>query len=336
MSAAFGARQTPPIVAAIDVGSSAVRVSIAQAERSGGFMRLVHRRFVVRLGASVFAQGGDGNIDAEATAALREALTSTRLLLETYGVRHVRAVATSAMREAKNGEATAASLSEALGAPLEIISGAEEGRLSRAALISALASRGQTPPRAAAFVDLGGGSLEVEAQSGTPSVSLPFGTVRLLARFASLRRPIALPALEEIAATIAAELQQALKPAGFAVLSAPAGERALIGTGGNLEAMAQLLPRSQGTGRQIDCAGLWQLAVQLAPMSVSQRALAYGLRPDRADLMVPALLVVSALAKLADVAGIAVPGTGLRDALLAELSAAACPPVAAAAAAPEA
>lgn len=291
--------------AAIDVGSSATRLSRLTLSDAGVVMQTDLQRFDMRLGADVFDTGRISEVRQKALVQLFEGLGYT---LRKAGITQYRAVATSAMRDAHNGVEVCRAISEASGLKLDIISGAQEGALSRRALVRALG----TVSDDALLVDLGGGSLEIERIDGSVSQSVPMGTVRLLSLFAPLRAPLPPDVLAQVRRGVMARLCEV---AG----SRPVSARLAIGTGGNLEALAKVLGRHNGLVAQFDTAALGELASRIAPMALSERVSTFHIRPDRADLLLPAVLVLEALAQIYGVGRFVVPRTGLRDALLLDL-----------------
>ena len=118
-------------VAAIDVGSNATRLTILQVDACGVERARIAHRYPMRLGGDVFAHGEVGPAMAEALVDTFVAIAS---LLDEREVVAYRAVATSAMREARNAAELVRRIFAASGITLEVISGAQEGRLAQTAL----------------------------------------------------------------------------------------------------------------------------------------------------------------------------------------------------------
>jgi exopolyphosphatase / guanosine-5'-triphosphate,3'-diphosphate pyrophosphatase len=291
-------------VAAIDVGSNATRLVAVRIGMCGTVQETYAQRYAVRLGAEVFAMG---HIGPECEAALIDVFTDCAARLRELGVERYRAVATSAMRDAANAAAVVAAIRLRTGIELEIISGAEEGRLMRLTLMRALG----TVPKDALLVDLGGGSLELERTSGLRGKSLPFGTVRLLQRYPGLREPLGARDVQAIGASLRDELQRLLRQ--------PRAAQLAIGTGGNLDVLARLVPVAGMAVPAIDLRALRALSVKLAGMTTAERAQRFHLRADRADIILPAALVMIALADIFGLRALLVPGTGLRESILQSL-----------------
>ncbi len=292
-------------LAAVDVGSNAIRLAVVRLSEDGSG-RNEGRRYALRLGTSVFSQG---RIDRETRAQLAAVFSDIAMHMRRLHVVRYRAVATSAMRDAQNGEEVARELRRCSGIELEIIDGAEEGRLVREGLLRALGSVRED----ALLVDLGGGSLELELATGG-GCSVAFGTVRLLQRFAQLAGAVPQRELRRVEKVLRQEMGEALGNMPKAPLA--------IGTGGNLDALARLLPASKVSLPAIALRRLGAFAKELARLDAAERAQRYGLRADRADVILPAVLVIRALAQQLHTRVLVVPGTGLRESLLRELAAA--------------
>jgi exopolyphosphatase/guanosine-5'-triphosphate,3'-diphosphate pyrophosphatase len=298
----------PLRAACVDMGSNAIRFFAAEFGSPPRSTVLDDERLPVRLGAGVFLSG---RLDA---AAMEEALASLAGLparLQALKIDLFRMVATSAVREAVNGKAFLERVERTTGLRGETISGYEEARLIHRAV------RGRVPMgrRPWLMVDVGGGSVEVtlaDTEGLVWSESHTMGAVRLLEELAGgrqepghLRR-----LLEEYVATL--NLPAVLgrqRPAG------------LIATGGNIDALALLagaLPPNGGPGR-LPRADLRKLIGTLSRLSHARRVRDLGLRPDRADVILPAALVYDRAAELAGAREIWVPRAGLKEGLLLDL-----------------
>ncbi|MDB4949900.1 MAG: ppx [Gemmatimonadetes bacterium] len=298
----------PLRVGAIDVGSNAIRLLAGEFRDAGHFDTLAEERVGVRLGHDVFV---NGRLAARAMDAAVEAIAGFRLRMESLGIVHYRAVATSAVRESRNGALFVERLREEAGVELEVITGAEEARL----VYVAVRARQSLGRRKWILVDLGGGSVEVSLVDGSGilwSESHTMGSVRLLeelsvsgdepGRFQRL--------LREYAATLRIPtLARQWNPAG------------VIATGGNIEALARLAGTAPAGG-QAGSVGVDQLQgaiAMLSRLSFRQRVEQLGLRPDRADVILPAALVYERVAALSGADRIIVPGVGLKDGTLIDL-----------------
>jgi exopolyphosphatase/guanosine-5'-triphosphate,3'-diphosphate pyrophosphatase len=176
-----------PTFAAIDIGSNSCRLKIARV--ASHHLKTLHEdREVTRLGASVFECG---LISPEAMEATLQALKRFQRAVQSRGVDRIRVVATSAMRDARNGPVFQERVKTETGWDMEIISGLEEARLIHLGVMGS--GEGQADlefePDAASrvlLIDLGGGSCEItlsERKRIQETVSVPLGAVRLSEEF---------------------------------------------------------------------------------------------------------------------------------------------------------
>ncbi len=176
-----------PTFAAIDIGSNSCRLKIARV--AAHHLKTLHEdREVTRLGASVFECG---LISPEAMAATLQALKRFQRAVQLHGVDQIRVVATSAMRDARNGPVFQAMVKAETGWGMEVISGLEEARLIHLGVIGSGESQAESASETGAagrvlLVDLGGGSCEItlsERKRIKETASMPLGAVRLTQEF---------------------------------------------------------------------------------------------------------------------------------------------------------
>ena len=166
----------PQSIAAIDVGSNAIRLAIATVDATGQYQVVHNAREAVRLGHDVFDTGRISDVTLKAAMG---AFRRFREQLSKYSVTRFKAVATSALREAENGEAFVAQVAKRHRIPIAIIGPEEEARLVHLAV----KERVQLNGKIALLVDIGGGSVEISLgnKSGILSTqSYAMGSVRLL------------------------------------------------------------------------------------------------------------------------------------------------------------
>jgi exopolyphosphatase / guanosine-5'-triphosphate,3'-diphosphate pyrophosphatase len=310
-----------PRFAAIDVGSNASRLRIVSVKEVGakrsekvdperpypGWKTLVSERVPVRLGHSVFQTGA---LDAAMMDLEVETMRHFAGLMEDHEVDAYRAVVTASTRGATNGEELLERVLKEAGIRLESIDGLEEARLVALAVSTKIELVGHT-----LLMDLGGGSLELsELEHQTPhfSTSLPIGTVRFLEAFMSEQGPVDARA----DALVREALDRILTPVKDSFSGQPFAR--LVGTGGNLEAIAKLCGERHGANDLFSTKAAEGALQKLAKLTPEARAKRYELKPDRADVIVPALYVVTAVANLIGAAGVEVPRVGLREGLLRE------------------
>ncbi len=269
-------------------------------------------RAPVRLGHSVFTSGEfDRKTLREATAAFRE----FRNIMDAHGVTAYRAVTTSAAREARNRHILIERIRHQAKIELEVISGDEEARLVRVAVLRAL--RDFDPPRF--ILDLGGGSLELnELRRGvlTESIGLPLGTVRLMEAFQA-QGVIHEHTANEIRLHVLSVLQSALpcRPRSFGAFA--------VACGGNAETLAGLAsgPRV-GPLTTLNPRVLRDRLWGILQLSVEERMKAFSVRRDRAEVMGVAAIVLVTVAWWLRLRQMIAPRVGVREGLLYELASA--------------
>lgn len=298
----------PVRVAAVDVGSNAIRFKAAEFTGPDHYTELAYQRVPVRLGHEVFRTR---ELTEEAMRATVAAMGAFRKQLDALQIGVYRAVATSAVRESHNGDRLVQDIRRDSGIRLETISGGEEARL----VWRAVASRVDVGDDRLLVVDLGGGSVEVSLATGRGiawSESHTLGSVRLLEELggesadpAAFRRLVS-----EYAGTMS-----------FPDMVEAAPASALVATGGNIESLAKLARAEVGAAgvARLPLASLRRTIDQLAGLTVAQRIERLGLRPDRADVILPASIVYEKVAALANVDEILVPNVGLKDGILFDL-----------------
>lgn len=304
-----GRRKGNPRLAAVDMGSNAIRFLAAEVDDKGRLTSLAEERVAVRLGHDVFLSG---RLTAAAMDAAVAALASFRSRMDELGIASYRAVATSAVRESSNGAAFVDRVEAETGIALEVITGSEEARLVH------LAVRSRVPLGTSQWIlaDLGGGSVEVSLVDRDGilwSESHTMGSVRLLEELAGsgespgqFRR-----LLEEYAATLRVpSVARYRSPAGF------------IATGGNIETLATLAgePSPIPGVDSIPLPRLRAIIETLSRLSYRQRVEELGLREDRADVILPAAMVYERLAVLSAAASILVPHVGIKEGVLLDLA----------------
>ncbi len=320
--------------AGMDVGSNAFRLAIAEFTSPTRYRILEKVRIPVRLGESVFRTN---RIDPATMEAALEAFRTFRRTMESHGVVVHRAVATSAPREARNRAALMERVHAETGIELELIKGAEEARLVALGVRARISlARGLS-----VILDVGGGSSEIALIAHGEILlveSHDVGGLRLIERVGTPPPGRMLPLLHT-----------ALRAARFPILDSIARRRVtrFIGTGGNIETLATLFgtgapSRNGGNGRvgarsgagrgvrgmargmggvaRITIARLRASVAALARLTPAERARVHGLRPDRADVIVPAGAVFEHVGARLRARQVLVPFVGLVDGVLLDVA----------------
>ena len=307
-----------PTIAAIDVGSNAIRLLIGSMNGDGSLRPLENLREPVRLGADVFQKGV---IAPESIGRAVDAFLKFRRLLDEHQVLTVKAVATSALREATNRDAVVQRIAELTDIQIQIIGGEEEARLVHLALETSVNLKGKL----AVLVDIGGGSTEITLSFNGQIVavdSLNVGTVRLLQRLRDLLeteddRRSEQRLLRELVLIYANRVRILLKK-----VTGDHPVDLFAGTGGNVESLGNL--RRDLLGEEDDQAisrkELAAVLKVLQGMTVEQRIVRLGLRPDRADVIVPACTILQMIMKQAEAEQLLIPHIGLKDGVLLDVA----------------
>lgn len=297
-----------PRFAAIDSGSNASRLLIVQANDPKNVKPFRSLRVPVRLGHGVFQTG---RLDPESIDQCVAAMRTFAEAMEEAGVTAYRAVVTASARGASNADVLLDRVRNETGIALTAVDGLEEARLVALAVHTKMPLAGHS-----LLMDLGGGSLELSEVQGPKTgftVSLPIGTVRLLEAFPTQGGVVT----DDAEALVREYLDRVLAPHVRKLRAKP--WKVVVATGGNFEALAKLAPAQRSHWPAIDVRAAEALLGAMKPMTARERATRYALRDDRADVIVPALFVTLALAKLARVSRIVVPGVGLKEGIVEEL-----------------
>lgn len=300
-----------PTLAAIDIGSNALRLSIAAFETQKKYSILNNTREAVRLGQDVFSRGNISDASIEQAAS---ALARFKEEMDRNGATVVRAVATSALREATNKDMFIDRVNQECGIEIEVINAEEEARLIHLAVAEVITLKNRT----AILVDVGGGSIEVTlAVNGdiVSTESFRLGAVRLLQILEGKRHGER--TFHQLVREYVDSTQRRLKREIGAKQV-----QLCIGTGGNIEALGMLRKELLGKDRESAIAGheLDALVRKLQGLSVEERIQQLGLRPDRADVIVPASIILQRIVSVTGVDEVLIPKVGLKEGILLDLA----------------
>ena len=277
-------------LAAADIGSNAARLLICDAE-NGRLEKVMAVRIPLRLGGPVFS---GGKIGEDAGSRFVECMRGFRWLCRSQGVLEVRARATSAMREAADGEKWARLGGDALGAEVRMIDGREEAGLLAKSVGGKKGAHG-------ILVDVGGGSADacVFCQGeALEAESFGLGAVRGLA-----------------GAILDSEWVRFREWVG--AMAARYSVSELTACGGNIRRLGKIL----GESGRIAASELKKLGGELEELTTTERMSRYGLRLDRADVIVPAAKTYCAALQAGDFATLRIPkNAGLTDGMMREMA----------------
>jgi exopolyphosphatase/guanosine-5'-triphosphate,3'-diphosphate pyrophosphatase len=296
-------KKAPPhaeVLAAIDVGTNAVRLELARPLPDGSLETLHQERDPVRPGEGVFATG---SIPKDVADRLLSTLRRYGTLCRRDGAR-LRAVATSAVREARNGPEIVRRARSEAGIDLEVVSGREEARLICLGVL-----HGKPPHTRSLVVDIGGGSTEVATAQGehpTDLWSAAVGAVRLTETFGTSAKVS--PSRLALVRSYAAEAFREALPKRFRHPSAA------LGSSGTINAVVGFAAskRRSATAKEISRAVL-----QLAEMGIEERRRHFD--PGRAEIIVGGAVILEAAVRHMGLAAVTSVDTGLRNGVLVDL-----------------
>lgn len=277
---------------AIDIGTNAARLLVGEicTENNHSFVKKIsYTRIPLRLGGEVFE---NGLISDSKQVEFRKTIQAFKLISEIFDVRELRACATSAMREASNGKDVASLIRKDTGIDIEIISGEEEARLIFGTFF--LLDFDKKSPFI--VIDVGGGSTEISVFEGGTRVasrSFELGTIRLLK------------------AKTDAKIWKDLK--SWLAKNIDKNEHKVFATGGNINKLHKMVGANPN---EIQLGKMVKLRKELENLTIEEREDLYQLKPDRADVIVPACEIYEFILRQLKVKTFYVPKIGLSDGMI--------------------
>ena len=305
--------------AAIDIGTNAARLLIKNIDHNPlgetKHRKILFIRYPLRLGMDVFERG---KIGSERAKMMMRMIKGFKQMMRMYDVVDYRACATSAMRDASNGRKLIREIEKKTGVHIDIIDGKEEAGILYSTHIDNLPDKDGT----FMYVDVGGGSTEITLiHQGrlVGSMSYNIGTIRLLHR--AVR--------DDIVDGLRSDMQG---------MHAAYGPINIIGSGGNINKLFRLAsgavsadaPAATPTGGgecpyvskkelRMSIGALRMMHDMLHPLSIEERMDRFALKPDRADVIVPAAEIFLIIAECVKAEYVYVPTIGLADGIIGEL-----------------
>lgn len=280
--------------AAIDIGSNAVRLLLASVFQNNGkptFKKMSLTRMPIRLGDDVFSLK---RISAERADELVKAMSGFRHLIDAFRPIAFRACATSAMRGAENGPQICERIRQASGIEVDIIDGPIEAQM----IFANKSDDRYLGYDAYLYVDVGGGSTEITLFSQgqvAASESFDIGTIRILRGQVNQDRWN--------------DMKTWLQVHG-----APLKSLSVIGSGGNINKIFRLAGCKNG--KPLTQSKITKVRRYLKKFSYEERITKLHLRPDRADVIIPAADIYLNVIKWAGIKNIFVPIVGLADGMV--------------------
>ena len=281
--------------AAIDIGSNAVRVLIANVveveQHPPKFMKSSMVRVPIRLGEDSFTVG---EISTKNIKRMVKAMKAFKLIMQVNNVTHYMACATSALREANNAHEVVDVVAKKTGIHIDVIDGKREAEIISTTNIFDFIQRDRT----FLYVDVGGGSTEFSVLvkgERVASKSFKIGTVRMINNLVSAK------VWDEIEVWITEQIEGK-------------GKIALLGSGGNINKLFKLSKVKEG--RPLTLIKLNTLYNKLSALSYEERIMQLELNPDRSDVIIPALQIYLKALKWSNSTEVYVPKIGLSDGMI--------------------
>jgi exopolyphosphatase/guanosine-5'-triphosphate,3'-diphosphate pyrophosphatase len=285
-------------LAAIDIGSNAARLLITEVNINEkgipSFNKLNLIRVPLRLGFDVFESG---EISKAKIGMVMQTMKAYKHLMNAYGVEHLKACATSAMRDAKNAGDIIRKIKLETDIGIEVISGDLEANL----IYENHVAENMDKDHSYLYIDVGGGSTELSFFSNnilTYKKSFNIGTIRLLKNMVTDKQ------WDDMKETLKAITKGHKKVVA-------------IGTGGNINKVFSMSKRKDGKPLLLEL--LKDYYKELSNVTLEERITKYSLREDRADVIVPALQIYVNAMRWATAEEIYVPKIGLVDGLIRHL-----------------
>lgn len=279
---------------AIDIGTNAARLLIGEVEEEEGkhyIKKISYTRIPLRLGLEVFENGKISKLKIEE---FTKSVKAFKLISDVFQVEELRACATSAMREAENGKEIQKKIKKDTGVDIEIINGAEEAKL----ILSTFYLLEEDTKSPFVVIDVGGGSTEVsifKKGEKVASRSFPVGTIRMLK--------------EKVKSNLWKNMDDWIEK-NFKKNT----EYITFATGGNINKIHKMLGKK--SNEPIPLEEFTTLHEDLAKLSVKKRVSEYKLRPDRADVIVPAFEIYEYIFSRINTNEVYVPKIGLSDGMI--------------------
>jgi len=288
-------------LAGIDIGSNAIRLLLVNViteqkrNQEPSFKKSALVRVPIRLGADTFL---NGKISEENKIRMIKAMEAFKLLMEVHGIQKYKACATSAMREASNGNEVAKEIFEKTAVKIDIIDGTQEAKIIFGTDLNTVI----TAKNSYLYVDVGGGSTEITLFSKGKIItakSFKIGTVRLLddnKEFKNIWRNIELWVKENT---------KNLK------------RISVIGSGGNINKIFKISGKPMGKTLYLNY--IKNQLDLLSNLTYEERIMQLDLNPDRADVIIPATKIYLSIMEWSGANKIFVPKIGLADGIVKNL-----------------
>ncbi|MEW9698321.1 Ppx/GppA family phosphatase [Paenibacillus sp. SI8] len=296
----------------MDIGSNSIRLVIYERNASGAYRVVSEHKNSARLSEKI---GPDGLLHSKDILSIVPILSHYSMLCKAHNVTTVRIAATAAIRNAANSQEIVRILEEQTGLNIEVLSGSEEARLGFLGVINTIDIQDGI------IIDIGGGSTEVTLfrdRKLLRSISFPFGSVNTTRQYAKNGMTT-----ESEAASIRQMVTEAIAAHPWIVDSPPG--LPVIGLGGTIRALGKMSQKRCKHSLQLAHnytvkPGETDFFLQLlSPLAIEKRKRVDGLSKDRADIIVPGILILNTLFEAVKASQLTISGSGLRDGLFYEI-----------------
>jgi exopolyphosphatase/guanosine-5'-triphosphate,3'-diphosphate pyrophosphatase len=305
-----------PRYAAIDIGSNSVRMLAAEIEPSTGIRTLASDREVTRLGQSVFRTG---RVSQEATDLVCNVLTRMAQTYQKLNVLGIRVVATAAIRDASNQQDFLKRASDAVGSPVETISGQEEARL----IHLGVQTLWPHPGKRVLMIDIGGGSAEIILSQDRRieyAVSKQLGAMRLCEIFLHTDPP-RLSELRRLESYIEERIAPSIKKIGARPIDRVIATSASASAAVSAINSVPRTRRDEADRKRATAVQLRKLYRDLSIRSLEDRRKIVGIGPRRAEIIVPGIAVFLRILEDLQLPALYHSAAGVRDGIIVDLAA---------------
>ncbi len=301
------------LIAAIDIGSSAIRMDVAEHRPDGGLHVLDSLKKGVQLGKDAF---NEGYVREETMRAACDVLRDFKKVMDSYGVVRYRAVATSAVRESSNSDTFLDRVLMSTGLDVEVIDGPEENRLTLSAVLDSLRSGAELDKGKALLVEVGGGSTDVtllEASEPVQSGTFPFGSIRLRAGIAPTGTH------EQQSRLLKRQISNLLTNVKHSIAVKEASS--YIAIGGEVRFAAGVLKSGapEPGPAVIPRESFMEFVDAVSRLTVEGVVQKYAISYMDAETLAPALLIYAQLLKETQAQGVIISGANIRAGMLSDL-----------------
>jgi exopolyphosphatase/guanosine-5'-triphosphate,3'-diphosphate pyrophosphatase len=291
-------------IGCIDIGSNAMRASIAHMDKKNELTIFKNYRYPLRLGEDVFSKG---NLSTKKIKMTEAAILHAIEKFAKHNVNKVKVCATSALRNSSNAAALINKVREKIGLEIELISGIREAHLIHKAVSQVVDFRYKT----GLLIDIGGGSTELTLVKGSrilASKSFPLGTVRLLKLKDTDK-------IENMILRFSDQMKRFIK-----MHTRNQKINICVGTGGNLRRIGKLrtllLEKPSSIVTIKDIISLYLIVRE---HSIKDRIKKFDMDKNRADVIIPAMAIIEMLMIENNISEIELPRIGLKEGILLDL-----------------